>query len=112
MRFLIWGAGAIGGTLGAYLARMGGDVTMVDTVVEHVDAMRIARSDARYQELVEALDWRVADGYTADVHNRIHPDGLLRRHRRKRLQRPIESWRVSTILMCLRLPTQTRDLFR
>jgi 2-dehydropantoate 2-reductase len=39
MRFLIWGAGAIGGTLGAYLARAGGDVTMVDTCVEHVDAI-------------------------------------------------------------------------
>jgi len=38
-RFLIWGAGAIGGTLGAYLARAGGDVTMVDTCVEHVDAI-------------------------------------------------------------------------
>jgi ketopantoate reductase len=37
MRSLIWGAGAIGGTLGAYLARAGGDITMVDTVVEHVD---------------------------------------------------------------------------
>ena len=34
----IWGAGAIGGTLGAYLARAGDDVTLVDTVVEHVDA--------------------------------------------------------------------------
>jgi len=39
VRSLIWGAGAIGGTLGAYLARAGGDVTMVDTVVEHVDAI-------------------------------------------------------------------------
>ncbi len=39
MRFLIWGAGAIGGTLGAYLARAGHDVTFVDTVAEHVDAM-------------------------------------------------------------------------
>src|SRR4051812_38802326 len=39
MPTLIWGAGAIGGTLGAYLARAGADVTLVDTVVEHVDAM-------------------------------------------------------------------------
>src|SRR3954471_17678850 len=38
-RSLIWGAGAIGGTLGAYLARAGRDVTIVDTVVEHVDAV-------------------------------------------------------------------------
>ena len=40
MRFLIWGAGAIGGTLGAYLARAGHDVTFVDAVEEHVDAIR------------------------------------------------------------------------
>ena len=39
MRLLIWGAGAIGGTLGAYLARAGDDVTLVDTVVEHVAAI-------------------------------------------------------------------------
>lgn len=39
MRFLMWGAGAIGGTLGAYLVRAGHDVTMVDVVSEHVDAI-------------------------------------------------------------------------
>lgn len=39
-RTLIWGAGAIGGTLGAYLARAGADVTLVDSVAEHVDAVR------------------------------------------------------------------------
>src|SRR5262249_42699072 len=39
MRFLVWGAGAIGGTMGACLARAGHDVTLVDTVVEHVDAI-------------------------------------------------------------------------
>src|SRR3954465_552827 len=39
MRSLIWGAGAIGGTLAAYLARAGGDISVVDTVVEHVDAV-------------------------------------------------------------------------
>jgi 2-dehydropantoate 2-reductase len=37
MRFLIWGAGAIGGTMGAYLARAGHDVTLVDSVAEHVE---------------------------------------------------------------------------
>ena len=36
MRCLVWGAGAIGGTLGACLARTGHDVTLVDTVAEHV----------------------------------------------------------------------------
>jgi 2-dehydropantoate 2-reductase len=40
MRFLVWGAGAIGGTMGAYLARAGHDVTLVDTVEEHVEAIR------------------------------------------------------------------------
>lgn len=40
MRLLIWGAGAIGGTIGAYLARAGHDVTFVDRVQEHVDAIR------------------------------------------------------------------------
>ena len=39
MRLLIWGAGAIGGTIGAYLARAGHDVTLVDTVGEHIDAI-------------------------------------------------------------------------
>lgn len=39
MRFLIWGAGAIGGTLGAHLARAGHDVTLVDNVDEHVAAI-------------------------------------------------------------------------
>ena len=37
---LIWGAGAIGGTLGAYLGRAGEDVLLVDIVEAHVDAMK------------------------------------------------------------------------
>lgn len=37
---LIWGAGAIGGTLGAYWARAGVPVLMVDIVPEHVEACR------------------------------------------------------------------------
>jgi 2-dehydropantoate 2-reductase len=36
---LIWGAGAIGGTLGAYLTRAGEDVLLVDIVEPHVEAM-------------------------------------------------------------------------
>jgi 2-dehydropantoate 2-reductase len=39
MRFLVWGAGAIGGTIGAFLARAGHDVALVDTVDEHVAAI-------------------------------------------------------------------------
>lgn len=38
-RILIWGAGAIGGTVGAYLRRAGLDVAFVDVVSEHVDAI-------------------------------------------------------------------------
>jgi 2-dehydropantoate 2-reductase len=36
---LIWGAGAIGGTLGAYFARAGEDVLLVDIVQAHVEAV-------------------------------------------------------------------------
>lgn len=39
---LIWGAGAIGGTLGAYWARAGIEVLMVDIVRDHVEACRTA----------------------------------------------------------------------
>lgn len=38
---LIWGAGAIGGTLGAYWARAGHDVLMVDIVADHAERCRI-----------------------------------------------------------------------
>ena len=40
MRILIWGAGAIGGTLGAYLLRAGHDILFVDVVAEHVDKIQ------------------------------------------------------------------------
>lgn len=36
---LIWGAGAIGGTIGAYLVRAGVDVLFVDQAADHVAAM-------------------------------------------------------------------------
>ncbi|MEM8550945.1 MAG: 2-dehydropantoate 2-reductase N-terminal domain-containing protein [Pseudomonadota bacterium] len=39
MTVLIWGAGAIGGTIGAYLARAGENVLFVDVVGAHVDAI-------------------------------------------------------------------------
>ena len=35
---LIWGAGAVGGTIGAYWKRAGVDVLLVDKVAEHVEA--------------------------------------------------------------------------
>lgn len=40
LRVAIVGAGAIGGTVGAYLVRAGHDVTFVDVVPEHVAAIR------------------------------------------------------------------------
>jgi 2-dehydropantoate 2-reductase len=57
MRSLIWGAGAIGGTLAAHLARAGGDITVVDTVAEHVDA--IARDGLRVTGPIDAFTVRV-----------------------------------------------------
>ena len=38
-RILIWGAGAIGGSVGAWLKRAGHDITFVDVVSEHVAAI-------------------------------------------------------------------------
>lgn len=40
MRFTVWGAGAIGGTVGAHLARAGEDVRFVDADRVHVEAMK------------------------------------------------------------------------
>lgn len=40
MRALVWGAGAIGGTVAAFAARAGFDVTLVDTFDAHVRAVR------------------------------------------------------------------------
>lgn len=39
-RVLVWGAGAIGGSVGAWLARAGHDVTFVDASAAHVEAIR------------------------------------------------------------------------
>lgn len=60
MRFLVWGAGAIGGTLAAYLARAGHDVTVVDSVADHVAAinragLRITGPIADFTQLVPAF---------------------------------------------------------
>jgi 2-dehydropantoate 2-reductase len=40
---VIWGAGAIGGTIGAYLAQAGQEVLFVDVVPEHVEAIAAGR---------------------------------------------------------------------
>ena len=39
MRIVIWGAGAIGGTIGAYLIKAGHDILLVDIVEEHVKSI-------------------------------------------------------------------------
>jgi 2-dehydropantoate 2-reductase len=57
MRCLIWGAGAIGGTMGAHLARSGHNVTMVDSVTEHVAA--IDRSGLRITGPISEFTARV-----------------------------------------------------
>jgi 2-dehydropantoate 2-reductase len=66
MRFLIWGAGAIGGTMGAYLARAGHDVTVVDTVAEHVAA--IERNGIRITGPISEFTARVP-AFTPDTLN-------------------------------------------
>ncbi|MGL4637272.1 MAG: ketopantoate reductase family protein [Beijerinckiaceae bacterium] len=57
---LIWGAGAIGGVLGAYWARAGIPVVMVDIVEEHVKACRttgvqISGPVEHFQQVVPAF---------------------------------------------------------
>ncbi|SFP98845.1 ketopantoate reductase family protein [Tranquillimonas alkanivorans] len=54
---LIWGAGAIGGVLGAYFARAGHAVHMVDIVPEHVEAMRTGglRIEGPVEEFTQVL---------------------------------------------------------
>jgi 2-dehydropantoate 2-reductase len=66
-RSLIWGAGAIGGTLGAYLARAGDDITVVDTVGEHVaavtrDGLRVIGPIDEFTVRVRAFTPQTLDG--------------------------------------------------
>ncbi len=60
MRIVIWGAGAIGGTLGAFLKRAGQDILFVDIVEEHVEAinkrgLRITGPVAEFTAAADAL---------------------------------------------------------
>lgn len=52
---LIWGAGAVGGTIGAFLVRAGFAVTFVDISHEHVDAIRDPSRGLRISGPVDAL---------------------------------------------------------
>lgn len=54
-RILIWGAGAIGGTVGAFLARAGNDVTFVDIEAGHVAAISDPARGLAITGPVEAL---------------------------------------------------------
>ena len=54
-RILIWGAGAIGGTIGAYLVRAGHAVTFVDVVPEHVQAIHDASRGLRITGPVDSF---------------------------------------------------------
>ncbi len=57
MTTLIWGAGAIGGIIGAYLARAGHPVHMVEIVADHVEAMRTTglRIEGPVEEFTQVL---------------------------------------------------------
>ena len=66
MRCLMWGSGAIGGTLGAHLAKAGHDVTMVDLVIDHVEA--INRNGLRVTGPIAEFTVRVA-AFTPDTLN-------------------------------------------
>lgn len=52
---LIWGAGAIGGTVGAFLVRAGYDVTFVDIVPDHVAAIRDPKRGLRITGPVDSF---------------------------------------------------------
>ena len=67
---LIWGAGAVGGTLGAYLARAGEDVLLVDIAQDHVDAMN--RDGLAIEGPVECFTQRVRAATPAQVRGTFH----------------------------------------
>jgi 2-dehydropantoate 2-reductase len=72
MRLLIWGAGAIGGTIGAHLARAGHDITFVDRAEDHVAAingggLRIEGPLARFVARAPAFVPAELDGAFAHV---------------------------------------------
>lgn len=68
---VIWGSGAIGGTIGAYLARAGHEILMVDVEVDHV---------ARMQADGLTIEGPV-DAFTVPVRAAL-PEGLEGRFRR------------------------------
>jgi 2-dehydropantoate 2-reductase len=67
---VVWGAGAIGGTIGAYLARAGHDVLFVDLLAEHV--ARIATDGLRIEGPIDNFTVRAPA---------VTPDTLKGRHK-------------------------------
>ena len=65
-RILIWGAGAIGGTLGAFLRQAGHDITFADTEAAHVAAIRDPTRGLRVTGLDVALHV-TAPAFTPDA---------------------------------------------
>ncbi len=95
---LIWGAGAIGGTLGAYWARAGIPVLLVDIVPEHVEACRTtglsitgpidtftqvipavtpAELTGTYKRIVLAVKAGATDEAVAALEPHLAPDGYV-----------------------------------
>ena len=98
MKLLIWGAGAIGGTIGAHLARAGHDITFVDQAEEHVAAMNaaglriegplaqfIARIpsftpdalDGEFERVVLAVKAQDTDAATCALARHVSPNGYV-----------------------------------
>ena len=95
---LIWGAGAIGGTLGAYWSRAGVPVVLVDQVTDHVEACRtrglnitgpvdtfsikvpaLTPSEVRgqYARIVLAVKAQATDAALQQLMPHLAPDGFV-----------------------------------
>lgn len=70
MTYLIWGAGAIGGTIGAYLKRAGHDVHFVDIVPEHVAAIQAGH--LAIQGPIEQFEIGAKASLPTDVQGQFH----------------------------------------
>jgi 2-dehydropantoate 2-reductase len=69
---IVWGGGAIGGTIAAYWARAGGPVLLVDAVQAHVDACRTGglRIEGSIENFTQRLP-AAAPGEVEGVYSRI-----------------------------------------
>ncbi len=95
---VIWGAGAIGGTIGAYLARAGQEVLFVDSVEEHVAricdrgltisgpietftvparAVTPAALEGRFERIVLAVKTPATQVATQALSPHLTPDGFV-----------------------------------